>query len=175
MSFAEPQLPRTAKPAPEYAFKGQSVNLIQRDLDCWRQKFDRLPDFDDSLRRADESYFRKGLSTGRAFHTIHNWLAKENETAPEPGKLFWQRPKGRKTFYNSDVLDDPSLQDDRAALVIVEGEMDCLSVLEAGYPFVVSVPDGATRAQRERQPDQGSRRNGGPRSRSRRYVPVHSE
>jgi Toprim domain len=168
-------LPRTAKPAPEYAFKGQSVNLIQRDLDCWRQKFDRLPDFDDSLRRADESYFRKGLSTGRAFHTIHNWLAKENETAPEPGKLFWQRPKGRKTFYNSDVLDDPSLQDDRAALVIVEGEMDCLSVLEAGYPFVVSVPDGATRAQRERQPDQGSRRNGGPRSRSRRYVPVHSE
>jgi twinkle protein len=45
------------------------------------------------------------------------------------------------------VLDDPSLQDDRAALVIVEGEMDCLSVLEAGYPFVVSVPDGALPAR----------------------------
>ena len=58
-------------------------------------------------------------------------------------KVFWQRRNGRKTFYNADVLDDPALADGSAALVIVEGEPDCLAVLTAGYPFVVSVPDGA--------------------------------
>lgn len=59
------------------------------------------------------------------------------------GKRFWQRPNPRKTFYNSDILDDPALAQSTAALVIVEGEIDCASVVEAGYPFVVSVPDGA--------------------------------
>lgn len=62
-------------------------------------------------------------------------------------KRFLQRPNPRKTFYNSDILDDPSLHDGRAALVIVEGEIDCLSVIEAGCPFVVSVPDGAPPAR----------------------------
>jgi twinkle protein len=64
-----------------------------------------------------------------------------------PCKRFSQRPKPRKTFYNSDILDDPSLRDGRAALVITEGEMDCLSVIEAGHPFVISVPDGAPPAR----------------------------
>jgi twinkle protein len=45
------------------------------------------------------------------------------------------------------VLDDPSLRDGRAALVITEGDIDCLSVIEAGHPFVVSVPDGASPAR----------------------------
>lgn len=60
-----------------------------------------------------------------------------------PGKRFWQRKEGRKTFYNADILDDPALTDGRYPLVICEGEMDCLSFLEAGYPFATSVPDGA--------------------------------
>src|SRR4051812_37404641 len=63
------------------------------------------------------------------------------------GKKFWQRANPRKTFYNSDVLDDPGLLEGRASLVIVEGEIDCLSVIEAGNPFVVSVPDGAPAAR----------------------------
>jgi twinkle protein len=58
-------------------------------------------------------------------------------------KVFWQRAGGRKTFYNADILDDPALIDGSAALVIAEGEPDCLAVLTAGYPFAVSVPDGA--------------------------------
>lgn len=62
-------------------------------------------------------------------------------------KDFWQRSGGKKTFYNADVLDDPALIDGSAALVIVEGEPDCLAVLTAGYPFVVSVPDGAPAAR----------------------------
>lgn len=58
-------------------------------------------------------------------------------------KTFWQKPGGRKTFFNADILDDPVLRDGDAALVIVEGEPDCLAILSAGYPFCVSVPDGA--------------------------------
>lgn len=58
-------------------------------------------------------------------------------------KVLWQRANGRRTFYNADVLDDPKLSDGSAALVITEGEPDCLAVLSSGYPFAVSVPDGA--------------------------------
>lgn len=60
-----------------------------------------------------------------------------------PGKKFWQRAGARKTFWNVDVLDDPSLAEGRHALVITEGELDALATIQAGYPFAVSVPDGA--------------------------------
>lgn len=59
------------------------------------------------------------------------------------GKRFWQKAGGRKTFFNADVLDDPSLVNGDYPLVICEGEMDCLAIMQAGFPFVVSVPDGA--------------------------------
>ena len=59
------------------------------------------------------------------------------------GKKFWQDANGRKQFWNVDVLEDPELHDGNRALVIVEGEMDALAVMSAGYPWVVSVPDGA--------------------------------
>jgi twinkle protein len=58
-------------------------------------------------------------------------------------KRMWQKTGGKRTFYNADILDDPALADGSAALVITEGEPDCLAVLTAGYPFAVSVPDGA--------------------------------
>ena len=60
-----------------------------------------------------------------------------------PKKVFWQKKDGRKQFFNADVLSDSQLQNGQASLVIVEGEMDALAVASAGYPFVVSVPDGA--------------------------------
>lgn len=60
-----------------------------------------------------------------------------------PGKKFWQRPGAPKTFFNADILDDPLLQDGSRELVICEGELDALAFIEAAYPFVVSVPDGA--------------------------------
>lgn len=63
------------------------------------------------------------------------------------GKRFWQKPNCRKAFFNGDILDDPSLIDGSNALVIVEGEIDALSFIAAGYPFVVSVPDGAPPAR----------------------------
>lgn len=61
----------------------------------------------------------------------------------EKGKRFYQLPGGKKVLYGNRVLSDSQLWSGKAALVIVEGEMDYLAVKESGYPFVVSVPDGA--------------------------------
>jgi twinkle protein len=67
-----------------------------------------------------------------------------NEKVRRPGKQFHQQAGGRKTFWNADVLDDPALQTaSRGKLVITEGEMDALTAIECGFPFAVSVPDGA--------------------------------
>ena len=63
------------------------------------------------------------------------------------GKRFWQRTGARKTFFNADVLDDPSLSKGDYAALITEGEMDALAAIQAGYPFAVSVPDGAPPAR----------------------------
>lgn len=60
-----------------------------------------------------------------------------------PGKRFWQRKGGRKTFWNADVMDDPALEAGTAALVITEGEIDAITAIDCGFPFTVSVPDGA--------------------------------
>lgn len=62
---------------------------------------------------------------------------------PDGSKALWQKTGGKKTFYNANILDDPSLSAGTNSLVIVEGEPDCIAVLTAGYPFCVSVPDGA--------------------------------
>lgn len=59
------------------------------------------------------------------------------------GKRFWQKAGGKKTFYNADILDDPALESGAAALCIFEGELDCVAALSCGFPFSVSVPDGA--------------------------------
>jgi len=64
-----------------------------------------------------------------------------------PGKRFWQKQGGKKVLWNRDILQDPSLLDGSHPLVITEGEMDALAVITAGYPFVVSVPDGAPPAR----------------------------
>lgn len=64
-----------------------------------------------------------------------------------PGKRFWQKAGGKKLLWNRDVLEDPSLQDGFLPLVITEGENDALALITAGYPFVVSVPDGAPPAR----------------------------
>jgi twinkle protein len=60
-----------------------------------------------------------------------------------PQKRFWQKREGRKTFFNADVLDDPAVSDGGQALAITEGEIDTMTFVDCGYPFSVSVPDGA--------------------------------
>lgn len=66
-----------------------------------------------------------------------------NEKYRGPGKKFWQRKGGRRTFWNADALDDPGLESGQLPLVITEGELDALTAIECGFPLSVSVPDGA--------------------------------
>ena len=56
-------------------------------------------------------------------------------------KQFAQTKGGAQVLYNRDVLRDPTLADH--PLIIVEGELDALAAMEAGYQRVVSVPGGA--------------------------------
>lgn len=76
-----------------------------------------------------------------------------NEKYRGPGKKFWQRNGGRRTFWNSDALDDPSLESGQLSLVITEGELDALTAIECGFPLSVSVPDGAPGVGNDEKPD----------------------
>lgn len=66
-----------------------------------------------------------------------------NEKFRAPGKRFWQWPNGKRTFWNNDALDDPSLESGDLPLIICEGEIDSLTAIDCGFPLTVSVPDGA--------------------------------
>lgn len=46
-------------------------------------------------------------------------------------------------LWNADCLTDPKVRDGQAPVVITEGEWDALAAMQAGCPFVVSVPNGA--------------------------------
>lgn len=77
-----------------------------------------------------------------------------NEKFRGPGKQFWQRTGGRRTFWNSDALDDPALSEGRMPLIITEGEIDALSAIECGFPLTVSVPDGAPPVPEGKAPEE---------------------
>lgn len=77
-----------------------------------------------------------------------------NEKYRGPQKKFWQRTGGKRTFWNADVLDDPALHDGRQALIITEGEIDALTAIDSGFPFAVSVPDGAPGVPQGKDPEQ---------------------
>lgn len=71
-----------------------------------------------------------------------------------PNKTFWQKPGSTQAFINGDALDDPSLwlppEDPNSnPLVIVEGEPDMITAIDAGYPLTVSVPAGAPAPPKE--------------------------
>jgi twinkle protein len=68
------------------------------------------------------------------------------------GKKFIQRAGGKKTFWNADVLDDPSLETGEHPLIVTEGEPDALAAIACGYPFAVSVPDGASPVPKGKEP-----------------------
>lgn len=60
-----------------------------------------------------------------------------------PNKRFWQKAGGQRTFWNAEVLDDVALERGDQSLIITEGEIDALTAIGCGFPFAVSVPDGA--------------------------------
>lgn len=68
---------------------------------------------------------------------------KHRTLIPEPDgrKLFVQRKGSRQCFYNINVLRDESLY--AHPLIITEGEPDCWSAIQAGFPRSISVPNGA--------------------------------
>ncbi len=47
------------------------------------------------------------------------------------------------SLWNADCLNDPKVRAGHAPLVITEGEWDALAAIQAGFQFVVSVPNGA--------------------------------
>lgn len=52
-------------------------------------------------------------------------------------------PGAPLALWNADCLIDPKVRGGQAPVVIAEGEWDALAVMQAGFPFVVSVPNGA--------------------------------
>lgn len=72
-----------------------------------------------------------------------------NEKFRGPEKKFWQTQGGRRTFWNADILNDPSLLDGSQKLIITEGEIDAYTAVDCGFPFTVSVPDGAPPPSKE--------------------------
>lgn len=77
----------------------------------------------------------------------HNGEVVNNKYRCVDEKKFSQDSGGEQIFYNYDCITDPELRD--LPLVIVEGELDVLSVIESGYARVVSVPSGAPGQQVE--------------------------
>jgi twinkle protein len=58
-----------------------------------------------------------------------------------PNKKFWMDKDAEKTFWNFDAIARAGIKDE--PLLVVEGEMDALAALEAGFERVISVPNGA--------------------------------
>ena len=52
-------------------------------------------------------------------------------------------PGAPLALWNADCLRDPKVRSGQAPVVITEGEWDALTALQVGFPFVVSVPNGA--------------------------------
>jgi len=80
-------------------------------------------------------------------------VAEKYRQLPWAPRKTWQRKGGKRTFLNADILDDPALAQGLYPLVIVEGEPDFLTAVDCGFPFTVSVPDGAPAVPKGREPD----------------------
>lgn len=62
-------------------------------------------------------------------------LTSEKDHRMEPGAPL--------ALWNADCLSDPKVRNGQAPVVITEGEWDAIAALQAGFPFAVSVPNGA--------------------------------
>lgn len=88
---------------------------------------------------------RYGVYTARgnvvAFPFIEDDVEVNEKFRDTGTKKFWQHEGRRRVFWNADVMLDPQAQ--AGQIIITEGEMDALTCIQAGYPFSMSVPDGA--------------------------------
>lgn len=74
-------------------------------------------------------YFRGDRIVGVKYRTISG------------EKRFSQEPGSQQILYNFNCLTDPTLE--QMPVVITEGEIDCWTALQSGFPRSVSVPAGA--------------------------------
>lgn len=59
-------------------------------------------------------------------------------------------------LWNADVLKDPKVQSGHAPVIITEGEWDAIAAIQSGFPFTVSVPNGAPSSQTD-EPENAKR------------------
>ena len=58
----------------------------------------------------------------------------------------WTTLDGKATLWNVDILDDETLRE--CPVIVTEGEIDALTVIECGHPRTVSIPHGAQSGSR---------------------------
>lgn len=66
-------------------------------------------------------------------HKYRRTSAKDHRMDPGAPLMLW----------NADCLKDPRVRSGQARLVITEGEWDAMAAIQCGFPFAVSVPNGA--------------------------------
>ncbi len=83
----------------------------------------------------------KDHGTGVTFEYRRNGDAYARKFRPLDHKTFrWWPTDVEHGLYNQDALLDVTLSEQ--PVIITEGEFDCLSVIQAGFPRAISVPDG---------------------------------
>jgi len=80
-------------------------------------------------------------------HDEHGELNTKYRWSVNGERRFMQRKGSVKTLFNARVLFDPEMmhemEEGTHSLIWTEGEFDCMAVDESGFPYVVSLPDGA--------------------------------
>lgn len=85
----------------------------------------------------------KTLGPGVAWAYVRNGERYAEKFRPIGEKTFRWNPTGAPHgLFNADVLSDSSLA--HHPVIVTEGEFDAVSVIQAGFPRCVSVPDGWT-------------------------------
>ncbi|MGE0675393.1 MAG: AAA family ATPase [Methylibium sp.] len=88
-----------------------------------------------------ESYATRDGGEGIRFPFLVGSEAVNHKYRALADKRFSQDKDATKCFFNFNALCDVTLADQ--PLIITEGEFDAMAAMQAGFPRVVSVPDGA--------------------------------
>ncbi|MEM9286756.1 MAG: bifunctional DNA primase/helicase [Pseudomonadota bacterium] len=85
----------------------------------------------------------------------NNELVAEQGRITDPQLMEYQRfswiPKQPQVFWNEEAITDPNVLSGENPLVITEGVLDAVAAIEAGYPYAVSLPFGATLPRKDDQ------------------------
>jgi len=87
-----------------------------------------------------EDYTKAGKTWLKFPYKLHGEVVN-NKHRCITNKAFRQDSGATKCFWNQDVLDDKTLESE--PLIITEGEMDTLALIQSGYVKTISIPDGA--------------------------------